>query len=274
MTPTMTWTSPRSSAEVSERTGIYARAFGSGVEVFFTGAGLDGVVDANLAHHVRHVPDRLAAARGRVAELTSTDVDTWHLMRQVHGARVGVVDEGVPPGAELRGVDVMVTTLVDRPLVVLAADCLPIVAVGRRAVAVAHAGWRGVVAGVADALTDALRGSGEDLGAVSVVIGPGIGPCCYAVGPEVHEAVTALVSGAGTTTRDGQVSVDLRMAVNVQLRARGVADVSDGGVEVGAPAACTACDPRWFSHRRDPRSGRQAGIVVRRGDPSPLETGA
>lgn len=264
--PTMTtWTSPHSSAEMPERSGIHVEALADGVEAFFSGALIDGVDDANLAHHVPHVPGRLAAARGRVGELTGTDPDTWHLMRQVHGAEAGVVTASTPSGAEVRDVDVLVTTLVDRPLVVLAADCLPVVAAGRSAVAVAHAGWRGVVAGVADALVDALVGSGEHVADVRVVVGPAIGPCCYAVGDDVHAAVTALAPAAATWTRDGRRSLDLRAAFRWQLRGRGVTEVSDVPGADGAPDACTACDPRWFSHRRDPGAGRHAGIVVRRG---------
>lgn len=264
-TTTTTWTSPPSSAEVVARTGFHALELGQGVEVFFTGAVLDGVEYANLAHHVPHVPERLAAARERVAELSGTDAGAWHLMRQVHGSHVGVVDERLARGAELRDVDVMVTTLLDRPLVVLAADCLPIVAAGRGAVAVAHAGWRGIVAGVSDALVDALLMSGERAEDISVAIGPAIGPCCYEVGEDVRDAVKALAPSAAARTSKGRVSLDLRAAVRSRLLGRGVTEVCDVVESGDAGSGCTACDPRWFSHRRDPRSGRHAGIVVRRG---------
>lgn len=257
--------SPPSSAEVLGRAGVHALALSDSVDVFFTGARIDAVEDANLAHHVRHVPDRLAMARERVADLTRTDLDAWHLMRQVHGSRVGVVDAQVPPGAELRDVDVLVTTLVDRPLVVLAADCLPIVAAGRSAVAVAHAGWRGVVAGVADALVASMCETGERVEDIAVAIGPTIGSCCYAVGDDVRAAVVALAPSAAAVTREGRGALDLRAAVRAQLRVLGVSDVTDLPGADGGRVPCTACDPRWFSHRRDPRSGRHAGIVVRRG---------
>ena len=253
---------------MTERAGLHALALGDGVDAFFSGSRLDGTVDANLAHHVPHVPGLLAAARDRVAGLTRTDVDAWHLMRQVHGAQVGVVDESVTRGAELRDVDVLVTTMVDRPLVVLAADCLPIVAAGRQAVAVAHAGWRGVVAGVSDALVDALLGSGERVADLRVAIGPAIGPCCYAVGEDVWAAVVAVEPGAAARTRDGDDSLDLRTAVRARLGARGIREVMDVPEPGDGGSACTSCDARWFSHRRDPRSGRHAGIVVRRGDAS------
>lgn len=239
-----------------------------GVLVHFTGAQLDGLPDANLAHHRPHVPEHLAAARAQVGERTRTHPGAWHLMRQVHGADVAVVDEDVPVGAELRDVDVMVTTLPDRPLVVLTADCLPIVAAGPRAVGVAHAGWRGIVAGAPEALIAAMVGLGERAEDLRVVIGPAIGPCCYAVGPEVVEAVGGRVGSAVTTTRDGAPSVDLRLAAHTAMRRGGVLSTTDLEVGQGAsggPGLCTACGTGWFSHRRDPNAGRQAALVVRRG---------
>ena len=255
---------------MSAHTGVHRVVLDVDVDAFFTGSAIDGVEDANLAHHRPHVPDRLAAARDRVAGLTDTDASEWMLMRQVHGADVAVVDERVPAGAEVRDVDVLVTLLVDRPLVVLSADCLPMVAAGRRAIGVAHAGWRGVAADVPSALVTAMVSLGERPEDVRVAIGPAIGPCCYAVGPEVVDAVAALSADAVAATSDGRPSVDLRRAVHGRLAELGVRDVVDAGGPVAGGAACTSCDERWFSHRRDPTCGRQAGIIVRRG----LDAGA
>ena len=252
--------------------GVLGVPFGGGADGWFTGRRIDGVADANLAHHVAHVPDRVAAARERVAALTGTEVATWHLMRQVHGARVAVVDAEVPLGAELRGVDVMVTDVPGRPLVVLSADCVPILAAGRRAVGVAHAGWRGIVAGVADALVSALIDLGERPADLTVALGASIGPCCYEVGPEVVAAVGTVAPEAVAVTREDRPAVDLRLAVRARLAARGVGEIVDGdraGAEGRGGRSCTSCDDGWFSHRRDPASGRQAGIVVRRAPSGP-----
>lgn len=247
------------------RTGdLLEVTLGPGVGAWFTGAHLDGVEDANLAHHRPHVPQHLAAARGRVATLTGTDAAAWHLMRQVHGADVAVVDADVPPGAELRDVDVLVTALPGRPLVVLAADCVPILAAGPEAVGAAHAGWRGVVADVPAALVGSMVGLGGSPGDVRVALGPAIGPCCYEVGPEVVAAVGAVDPTAVGRTRSGAPSVDLRAALRSRLERLGVRDVlAVGSGADGSAPVCTACTPGWFSHRRDPRSGRQAGLVVR-----------
>lgn len=260
--------SRRSCAEVSSDGDVHHVALTSTASAWFTGARLDGVTDANLAHHRPHRPERLAAARERVASLTGTDVDSWHLMRQVHGASVGSIDGGVAPGAEIRDVDILVTTLPDRPLVVLAADCLPIAAAGRTAVGVAHAGWRGVASGAPEALVATLVDLGERADELQVAIGPAIGPCCYAVGADVIDAIESASPGSTATTTGGLPSVDLRGAARAMLRRAGVRVVMDVGSVRDGKAPCTACDTRWFSHRRDPSAGRQAGIVVRSSTPA------
>jgi YfiH family protein len=264
MTPTTTWTSPRSFVDVRSGPDILEVPLAEGVGAWFTGRRIAGLEDANLAHHVPHIPERLASAREHVAQVTGTDVTGWHLMRQVHGADAVVVDHDVPRGAELRDVDILVTQEPDRALVVLAADCLPILVAGRRTVGAAHAGWRGIVAGVPDVLVATLVAVGEHVADLRLAIGPSIGPCCYAVGPDVVGPISEIAEGAVMRTREGRPSVDLRLAVRDRLAALGVTEVVDVGGEDGAAPACTSCDERWFSHRRDPRSGRQAGIVVRR----------
>jgi YfiH family protein len=270
MTSTTTWTSPPSSADVGDASSVLGVPLAQDADGWFTGSRLEGLADANLAHHVPHVPDRLAAARDRIGTITGTDAGEWHLMRQVHGADVAVVDTSVPPGAEIRGVDGLVTLLPDRPLVVLSADCVPILAAGRHAVGVAHAGWRGIVAGITDALVAALGELGEAPEELRIVLGPAIGPCCYEVGPEVVAAVTNAVGEVDSRTLGGSTSIDLRLAVRRRAEALGVGRIVEVGraADRDGPAAagsvCTSCDRTWFSHRRDPRSGRQAGIIVRR----------
>ena len=237
--------------------GLRHLRLGDHVEVHLTSASLPGVTDANLAHHRPHVPAALDAARTEVAARTAIDHRSWHLMRQVHGAAVAVMD-GAASGTEARGVDALVTTEVERPLVVLSADCMPIVIAGARAIAVVHAGWRGVVADVIGRTLEVLIETGEDPSGLRALVGPSIGPCCYAVGTEVRDAIGTSAPGALARTLDGLPAVDLVEAARVRLAARGVG-LSDEYWE------CTACGPGdWFSHRRDPRAGRQATIALRR----------
>jgi YfiH family protein len=174
--------------------------------------------------------------------------------RQVHGTRVLVVrgDDDLP-GAELEHVveaDGVATALPDTPCVVLCADCLPVALVAEGAVAMVHAGWRGLVGGVLESGLDALRDAGGH-GPVTAVVGPGAGPCCYEVGPEVHEALAPL--GPGVRVGD---HADLPEAARLRLLAAGADRVLVAGL-------CTICRPeRFFSHRRDDGlTGRQAGAT-------------
>jgi YfiH family protein len=129
---------------------------------------------------------------------------------------------------------------------VLTADCIPVALGARGAVAALHAGWRGLAAGVLEEGMRALREVGGQ-GEVMAVVGPCAGPCCYEVGEEVHAAF----AGAH---RDGRL-IDLRAIAHERLLEAGVAEVLDA-------EACTICDERFFSHRREgARAGRQAGLA-------------
>ncbi len=234
------------------------------VGAWFTGRDLSGRDPAvgqagNLAHRRPHLPAELAAARREVARHIGQPADRWHLMRQVHGTEVALVDARTPVGAELRDVDAAVTLEVDRPLVVQVADCVPVLFAGPRTIGVAHAGRAGVYLDVVSATVDALTRLGDPPETIRAVIGPAIGGCCYEVPAQLQDQVTSRVPVARATTTWGTPSLDLPAAVVAQLTAAGVTDVDTG------QTACTHGDHRWFSHRRDPTSGRQVGIVVRTG---------
>jgi purine-nucleoside/S-methyl-5'-thioadenosine phosphorylase / adenosine deaminase len=186
-----------------------------------------GLLTADDAERVRVNRERLRGLAGgrRLAQ-----------GRQVHGARV-VVDAD-----DVEEADGQVSTRADVAPVVLVADCLPVALVAPEAVAMVHAGWRGLAAGVLEA---GVRALGR--GPVAAAIGPGIGPCCYAVGDDVRTVF-------GTT----EPTLDLKAIARARLAAAGVAAVHDCGL-------CTACEPeRFFSHRRDRGlTGRQAGVAWR-----------
>lgn len=228
-----------------------------GVEAWFTGRDLE-TGGGNLAHRRPHRPDDLARAREVVGRATSTSPARWHLMAQVHGADVGVVTERTPPGAQLRGVDALVTTLADRPLVVQVADCVPVLLAGARVVGVVHAGRAGIARGIVAATVRAFTELGDDPADVRALVGPAIGGCCYEVPEELRDEVAAVAPAAAASTTWGSPALDLPGAVTVELAGAGIAADRVGG--------CTRCDPqgRWFSHRADPGSGRQIGLVVRR----------
>jgi polyphenol oxidase len=244
---------------------------GGHVGAWFTGRDVAAEAPAvgaagNLSHLRPHRPDDLVRARAEVGDLTGTDPRTWHHMRQVHGAAVGIVDAATPLGAEVRAVDALVTAEPDRPLVVQVADCVPVLLAGPRSIGVAHAGRRGVETGVAAAAVGAMNELGDAASDIVAAVGPAIGGCCYELPAELQGHVTEVVPDAAATTTWGTPSVDLPLAVTRQLEAAGVGSVTQVG-------SCTRCDPdeRWFSHRRDASTGRQIGLIVRW---SPADPGA
>jgi len=164
---------------------------------------------------------------------------TLRIAHQVHAAAVATDD------APLAEADGQVTARADVAATVLVADCLPVALAAPGAVAMLHAGWRGLAAGV---LRHGLEALGD--GPVTAAIGPGIGVCCFEVGDEVREAFSA-----HPAARRGR-NVDLKLIARRELRAAGVETVADCGL-------CTVCEPDlFFSHRRDgERTGRQAGVA-------------
>ncbi len=171
--------------------------------------------------------------------------------RQVHGSDVQRVSALDGEGGEAVAIDAdgHATAVRDIGATVLTADCLPVALAGGEAVAMVHAGWRGLAAGVLDEGVRALREAGAGAAEVVAVIGPGAGACCYEVGPEVHAAFGVTVGAAQ--------NIDLRAIARARLLAAGVAQVLDA-------RACTICDERFFSHRREgARAGRQAGVAWR-----------
>ncbi|MGH2858585.1 MAG: polyphenol oxidase family protein, partial [Solirubrobacteraceae bacterium] len=148
-------------------------------------------------------------------------------------------------------VDGQATSRRDVALVALTADCLPIAIGGDGAVAMVHAGWRGLAAGIVAEGVRAVRElSGGKGGELSAAVGPGAGGCCYEAGEEVHAAFDD-VPGA----RSGRL-VDLKAVARARLAQAGVTTVHDIGI-------CTICAPELlFSHRRDRGvTGRQAGVA-------------
>jgi purine-nucleoside/S-methyl-5'-thioadenosine phosphorylase / adenosine deaminase len=167
--------------------------------------------------------------------------------RQVHGTTVQRVDsvDGVRGGSAEIEADGHATGLRGLGMMVLVADCLPVVLGSDHGVTAIHVGWRGLAAGVLEEGVRVHRDLGG--GEISAVIGPGAGVCCYEVGEEVHEAL-------GGTRRVG-ARVDLKAIASDRLLRMGVAEVNDLGI-------CTICDRRFFSHRREgDRAGRQAGVA-------------
>lgn len=207
----------------------------------------------NLGAHCGDDPAAVAENRRRLAAaLALPSAPCW--LRQVHGT--GVVRLSAPP-AEPPEADAAATDVPGLVLAILTADCLPVVFAARdgREVAVAHAGWRGLAAGVLESTVAAMHTPADRLRAW---LGPAAGPAHYEIGAEVRDAFVGPDPGAAAAfvaSRPGHWHVDLYALARRRLAAVGVGDVHGGGL-------CTIGDPgRFFSHRRDGRGGRLATLA-------------
>jgi YfiH family protein len=232
------------------------RAHGTGAEIAFTsrqGGVSDGsFASLNLGFATADESGRVAENRRRALAAAGADAARAVSLRQRHGAVV--VDAGAVAGGYLDAAvrwpdgDALVTGEPGLPVIAHGADCLTaaLVAADGSRLAVAHAGWRGLVAGVLEAAAGRV-GPG-----FAAFVGPGAGACCYEVGDDVAGPLRErfgddVVSGG---------RADLATAARRALEGAGAGEVVTSGL-------CTICDPdRFHSHRRDGAgSGRQAVIA-------------
>lgn len=224
----------------------------------------------NLGARWFDVPANVAENRRRLLRAAGLGGPLF-VARQVHGATVVQVRAGDDPDAVARvEADALCTNDPGVALGVFVADCIPAIVVDPRtgAVAAAHAGWRGTVAGVLPAVVRTLAADfGARPGDLRIALGPAIGPCCFEVGAEVVDAVRTALGGTGEAVVApspggvaGKWHVDLKAANVVLLERAGVPrEAIDAGPE------CTRHDgARFYSYRRDrDRTGQQMGIVAR-----------
>jgi len=191
-----------------------------------------------------------AAARARLRALLPSE-PLW--LTQVHGATV--VDAAC--ASALAQADASVARAPNLVCAVMAADCMPVLLADERgeAVGAAHAGWRGLAAGVIEATVSAL---GLPARRLLAWLGPAIGSGAYEVGAEVRAAFLGhdvRAASAFAPTRPGHWRLDLYAVARQRLAAAGVTRISGGGF-------CTASDPaRFFSYRRDKAPERMAALI-------------
>ena len=237
----MSWIEPDWPAPARVRAFVTTREGGVSAGEFAsmnlgTGSGDD---PAHVARNRAIVRERLPA------------MPRW--MKQVHGTQVADLDR--LGESEVAVADAAVVSAPGRVAVVLTADCMPLLLArrdGSRA-AIAHAGWRGMAAGVIENAVAAL-GGGDAL----AWMGPAIGPDAFEVGAEVREAFVAVDAGAASAFRPhapGKFMADLYALARQRLARAGVSEVFGGGF-------CTYHDAaRFFSYRRVKASGRMGAFV-------------
>lgn len=220
----------------------------------------------NLAQHAGDVPADVSANRALLLATLQAEARTrvpqvqW--VRQVHGTRVFLAGSSAMPAPEADAVYGRDTALA---LGVLTADCLPVLfcSADGREIAVAHAGWRGLLNGVLEATLGAFRAAPQHVGAW---LGPAIGPCHFEVGGEVRAAFLAAAQGSDVAATDaafaagakeGKWLADLYALARLRLQRCGIGSVH------GAPL-CTVCHAeRFYSYRKRPVTGRFATLILR-----------
>ena len=231
--------------------GVFTRLGGISAPPFAT---------LNTGHTVGDDPAAVAENHRRICSTLGTDAASIASGSQVHGVGVAVIgpqDRGcVQPST-----DVLVTNQPNIPLMQRFADCTPLLLYDpvRRALGLAHAGWRGTVQGVA---IEAVRAMGRAFGCrpadIVAGLGPSIGPCCYEIGQVAGQIRKAFPNGDRwlVVQRNGAVHLDLWSANLQQLQAMGVRQVEVADI-------CTACHTKeFFSHRAERGHTGRFGVMA------------
>jgi YfiH family protein len=206
----------------------------------------------NLGSRTGDDPDTVAANR---AALRAALPEEPRWLAQVHGNRV--IDADAAVAAPAPEADAAVARRPGTVCAVLIADCVPVLLADRAGtvVAIAHAGWRGLAAGVLENTARAMQREPAELLAF---IGPGIGPRAFEVGPDVRDAFIGedpAAADAFVPCAPGKWLADLFALARRRLRRAGVTGIYGGGV-------CTWSDAgRFFSYRRERTTGRMAALI-------------
>jgi YfiH family protein len=213
------------------------------------GASLAPFDSFNLGDHVDDNPEAVAA--NRLSLTTKLGVQAaW--LQQVHGVVVVQADP-----ARVIEADASQTSTPGIACTIMTADCLPALFCDRAGtgVAAAHAGWRGLAAGVLEAAADSLQVAPEN---IMVWLGPAIGQPSFEVGAEVREAFISThpqTDAAFIASKNpGRFMADIYALARLRLAAHGITAVYGGGFD-------TFTDPRFYSYRQNARTGRFASLI-------------
>jgi YfiH family protein len=212
---------------------------------FFTdrrgGESLGVYESLNLALHVGDDPAVVNSNRKKIGSA--------QFMNQVHGDHIEVIDALT---LEIPTCDGLITTTPNLPLVVMVADCIPLLLVSKEAVGAIHVGRAGLVNRIGLKAIHVMR----SLGAIEIhaVLGPSICGGCYEVPFQMQQNVMADRPRAYATTRKGTPGLDLPKAL--------ISDLVSAGVTYEASTICTFEDDLYFSHRRQNPTGRFAGVIA------------
>ncbi|WP_040776894.1 peptidoglycan editing factor PgeF [Nocardia pneumoniae] len=208
----------------------------------------------NLGDHVGDDPVAVRRNRDRLAQGIGLPPERLVWMEQIHGRSVEIVDG--PRAEPVPATDALVTTVPGLALVVLSADCVPILLSDDEAgvIAAVHAGRVGARIGIVPRVLEAMVSAGARLDRVGAFLGPAASGRQYEVPAAMRDDVEAHLPGSATTTVRGTPGLDLRAGIARQLREAGVAGIA-------VDPRCTIEDRTLFSHRRGAPTGRIAGVI-------------
>ncbi|WP_370011952.1 peptidoglycan editing factor PgeF [Nocardia cyriacigeorgica] len=215
----------------------------------------------NLGDHVGDDPQAVRRNRDRLAETIGLPPQRLVWMEQIHSRNVEIVDG--PRSEPVPATDALVTTVPGLALVVVTADCVPILLSDDEAgvIAAVHAGRIGARIGIVPRVLDAMVSVGARIDRIGAFLGPAASGRQYEVPAEMRADVERHLPGSATTTERGTPGLDLRAGLRRQLTTAGV-----GAVAVDP--RCTIEDTTLFSHRRGAPTGRLGGVIwMEEGEP-------
>ena len=208
----------------------------------------------NLGAHVADDPLAVDENRRRLAVALGVAPDRLAFMNQCHGADVAIVETPTAATELAPAVDGIITTRPDVALVVLVADCVPILlhSADGSVLAAAHAGRQGMMKGVVPQVVSRMRSLGA--GDIRAMVGPSVCGRCYEVPAELRDEAADISPESRTVSWTGTPAIDVAAGVVAQLRGLDIA--------VEWVPGCSREDQALFSHRRDGVTGRFAGVIV------------
>ena len=245
--------------------------FVHGISTRHGGASRDFYDSLNLGLHVEDEKEAVLENRRRFCRMVGAEPERTATCQQVHGDRVVRITAGEAGAgfADYAGAipdtDALITNEPGLPLMLFFADCTPILLADpvKRAVGLAHGGWKGTVKSIAARTVAAMaKEFGSDPADLLAAIGPSIGSCCYQVGEGVadqfREAFPDFSAEILETRPDGSTHLDLQLCNTRQLEKAGLKREN-----IANAHTCTACNNRqFFSYRADNgKTGRIAAII-------------
>jgi len=216
----------------------------------------------NLAFHVGDQEEHVTENHRRLSQLMGYEYQRLVHMHQIHSDKVIIVDPLLHDFENPPECDALITDRTDIPLMVMTADCTPVLFFDplNRVIAVAHAGRAGALLGIVPKTIEKMSEHfGTDTDDLLVVLGPSIGLCCYEVGEKIAQEVTEAGYTDAVAHKEGHYMLDVNTIIHRQLQQQGVPKAHIEDLDI-----CNACQHEtYFSYRADhQKTGRFAGVIM------------